>query len=100
MFRLRRYLLAAACFVVVFFAAAFLAVVFFAVVFFAAVFFSAALVVLSSAIKKQPPFRSKCPRTVPGTRVFATIPTVHSPVCILCVNKQNADFHTFCSIVQ
>ena len=35
MFRLRRYLLAAAFFVVVFFAAAFLAVVFFAVVFFA-----------------------------------------------------------------
>lgn len=35
MFRLRRYLLAAAFFVLVFFAAAFLAVVFFAVVFFA-----------------------------------------------------------------
>ncbi len=50
MFRLRRYLLAAAFFVVVFFAAAFLAVVFFAVAFFAVVFFA----VLSLAVVLRP----------------------------------------------
>ena len=56
MFRLRRYLLAAAFFVVVFFAAAFLAVVFFAVVFFAVVFF--AVLALAAVLRPRAGFYS------------------------------------------